>query len=193
MKLHCSNSNVVDNGVAHEILKVYQENNNLTELWINNADLQNGGIVYIDLHECNMTDEQLFPMVEAIRGHRSLVQLYLKRNRIGNAGCGAIATLLSDPISNLHTLNLTNNHIGVDGATILVNALLNNAKLQKLYLTMNPSNQSTRGGCFLQLLCNVSSINNIHSSNHSIETLGSSPLRLLELNEGTNKSHVAIK
>ena len=211
LKLHCSNSNVADNGVAHEILKVYQENKNLTELWINNADLQNGGdrivaatlrnsinLKHIDLHECNMTDEQLLPMADAIRGHRSLVQLYLRRNRIGRSGCDAIATLLEDPNSNLHTLGLQSNDIGNEGATILINSLGNNTKLRKLYLNANPIDQCT-GDEFTRILCNKSNINSMYSSNHTLEQLGLSHgvgyhlFSLLTMNEGTNKGHVAIK
>ena len=54
---------------------------------------------------------------------------------------------------------------------------------------------------FNKLLCNVSSIDSIYSSNHILENLGPSILlgldlkltSLLKMNEGTNKSHVAIK
>ena len=82
---------------GRKYLEAYQENNNLTELWINNADLQNGGdrivaatlrnstsLKHIDLYDCNITDEQLQPMADAIREHRSLEKLFLRDNRIGN-------------------------------------------------------------------------------------------------------------
>ena len=55
---------------------------------------------------------------------------------------------------------------------------------------------------FSRLLCNTSSINDTHSSNHTLEKLdllgenqhsGRQLDILLKLNKGTNKSHVAIK
>ena len=55
---------------------------------------------------------------------------------------------------------------------------------------------------FSTLLCNTSSINDTHSSNHTLEKLdllgenqhsGRQLDILLKLNKGTNKSHVAIK
>ena len=160
--LRCQNKNIASGrgagGVANEILKAYQQNNNLTELSINYADLRHGGDHVIDqtlrrcthlnklnLHSCSITDEQLLPMVRALREHHSLEELHLDRNRIGNDGCGAIATLLIDPISNLHSLDLSNNLIGVDGANTLANGLANNTKLRELYLRNN--NRLGNAGC----------------------------------------------
>ena len=54
------------------------------------------------LTDSNISYEQLLAIVEAVRGHHSLEQLYLYGNGIGNAGCNAIATLLSDPNSNIN-------------------------------------------------------------------------------------------
>ena len=42
LQLVCQNHSIVG-GVIHEILNVYQENNNLSSLAIGRADLQNGG------------------------------------------------------------------------------------------------------------------------------------------------------
>ena len=62
-------------GVGQEILKVYQENNNLTHFWIENAILQNGGeyiiattfrccanISYITMQNCNIICENFLSM-----------------------------------------------------------------------------------------------------------------------------------
>ena len=198
-------------GVVAEILKAYQENNNLTRLNINDADLQNGGentiattlrmctnLYEINIYFCNITDEQIMPMIDAIRGHRSLKKLILHSNSIGSAGCEVLSRLLHDPNCNLHTLDLRANRINNDGATTLANALLNNTKLRNINLRGNPINQSVVGN-FNNLLCNMTSINSIYSSNHTLEKLWLPLLSqqnldsLLKLNEGTNKSHVAIK
>ena len=119
--LHCNNRSIAG-GVGQEILKVYQKNGNLTILSINTANLQNGGDrVIVDslrscrnlqnvvINYCSIRDEQLLPIVDAVRGHRMLEVLGLLGNNIGNAGCDAIATLLIDPNSNLEHLYLGNN------------------------------------------------------------------------------------
>ena len=106
-------------GVFHEIL-AYQENNNqLTSIHIGGVRLQNGGVDIITntlrrctnlkqiyLSENNMTDAQLLPIVNAIRGHIKLEILRLHGNNIRNAGCETLATLLEDPSCNLRTLGL---------------------------------------------------------------------------------------
>ena len=95
LNLHCQNSNIAG-GVGQRILEVYQANNNLTELCINNAGLQHGGeisisetmrsctnLMKIGLRSCNITDEQLLPIFEAVREHCSLEEMDLADNRIG--------------------------------------------------------------------------------------------------------------
>ena len=175
-ELELSVGDIVDE-VAPKILNAYQENNRyLTQLSIDNVDLQNGGdqivaatlgsctnLSHVRLLECNMSGEQLLVLAEAIRGHHSLEVLSLESNTISNARCEVVATLLSDPISNLHTLNLRRNAIDNEGATILANALLNNTKLRNLFLYDNEIDQSVVD-IFSKLLCNTSSINSIYSS-----------------------------
>ena len=92
--LYCDGRNIAG-GVAQEILKAYQENNShLTVLRIYNANLQSGGdrvigdtlrscrnLQTIILPNCNITDEQLLPIVDAIRGHGMLEKLYLCEHR----------------------------------------------------------------------------------------------------------------
>jgi Ran GTPase-activating protein (RanGAP) involved in mRNA processing and transport len=210
-KLELNNNDSIVRGVGHEILKAYQENNNLTHLQIRLADLRSGGehVITKTLRSCtnlkefrlidsHMTGEQLLPIVEAVREHHSLEVLYLVGNGIDNAGCGeAIATLLEDPNSNLHTLNLEENLIGNDGAIALTNSLANNTKLRKLYLQSNPIDQNSMWKAIAKLICNTASINDIYDSNHTLESLLITRLMRQpapqKLNRGTNKSHVAIK
>ena len=78
--------------------------------------------------------------------------------------------------------------------------MINNNKLQKLYLDNNPTDQTIQD-VFSNVLCNTSSIEQTDSSNHTIQTIdlghrhghGQQLESLLELNRDTNKSHVAIK
>ena len=214
LRLHCNvNTPQTIAGVAHEILQVYQENNSyLTFLVITNANLRNGGDrVIVDtlrscrnlqrvvLNHCNITDEQLLPIVDAIRGHRMLEELSLFGNNIGNVGCEAIAALLADPNCNLRYLSLGYNAFDNEGATTIANSLTTNNKLQKLLLDHNQIDRSVQD-VFSNILCNVSNINSVYASNHALKTLsfGGQPIgqqlgSLLRLNEDANKSHVTIK
>ena len=72
----------------------------------------------INLGGNNITDEQLLPIVDAIKGgcKTSLENLHLFR-RIGNAGCHALVTLLEDTNCNLKLLSLFGNKINNEGAT----------------------------------------------------------------------------
>ena len=214
LDLWCDGRNI-DGGVGHKILKVYQENSQLTAIHIYDADLQNGGdrvvrdslrscrnLQKVTLRNCNITDAQLLPIVDAKRGHCMLETLDLFGNYIGNAGCEAIATLLADPNCNVQALNLGHNNIN-EGATTIANSLVNNNKLQTInlqsnpfYLYGNPIDQSV-DEVFSNVLCNTSSIEQTYSSNHTLQWLGyrcGQHLRsLLSMNMVTNKSRVAIK
>ena len=126
-----------------------------------------------------------------------LETLDLYENSIRNAGCDTIATLLIDPNCNLRVLHLGRNTIDNEGATTIANSLTTNNKLQRLYLRGNQIDQSIED-IFSNILCNTSNINNTYSSNHTLETLSLNHVRgqlesLLALNEGTNKSHVAMR
>ena len=144
----------------------------------------------------NRIGGQLALVVEALRGNQTLKVLDLQSNIIGNAGCQALATLLRDPNCNLHTLNLFNNRIGIEGTIIIVNSLSNNTKLQDLRL---PRFNSIIRDQFCRLLCNASSINSIYESNHTLNKLAvlgfeiTPPLSdTLLLNGCTDKRYVTI-
>ena len=212
LQLVCQNHSIVG-GVIHEILKAYQENNNLSSLGIVRADLQNGGgniittiltrftnLTCISLMNNGIADQLLLQIVDAIRGHIiSLEMLSLRENGIGNVGCGALSTLLQDPNCNLRTLDLSNNVITDNGAIALANSLSNNTKLKHLFLSHNQEISRSVKDIFSRALCNTSCINSIYSSNHTLENLSLHRSRgdklrfLLQQNRGTNKSHVAIK
>jgi len=199
--------------VGCELLKAFQENNsNLTTLRIWSCDIgsvDERAIINTTLSSCthlkrmhfnhnNMTDEQLLPMVEAIRGHRSMEVLQLNYNRIGNVGCQALATLLQDPSCNLHTLDIHHNHINNEGAIAIINGLANNNKLKDLDISQNQiRNQNIVEDAFSKVLCNPTSINATHSSNHTLIDLKIQGNMLLlhsklQMNKCENKSHVAM-
>ena len=144
-------------------------------------------------------------MVEAVRGHRSLEVLNIWSNRFGNVGCTSIATLLADSNCNVHTLSLGDNQIGNEGVNTLANSLTNNNKLKELDIGGNQLDKVSVEDAFVRVLCNTSSINDIYSSNHTLEMLsmissvdeeesiGIQLASLLKMNKGINKKYVAIK
>lgn len=195
-------------GVAFEVLRACQEKNILTKLNINTMPLANlaeefrlveslRGFTNLKEITCinsNISDVQLLPIVEAIRGHGLLDSLILMKNNIGNAGCEALATL-----HNVAKLNLFDNNIGNEGIIAIINSLPVNNNLQNLVIGANQFDQLSVINNFCTSLCNTSSINAIYSSNHTLESItfdrffGGKLATLLELNETSNKRHVAIK
>ena len=171
-----------------ETLMACQANNNLTSLKIGDAALQHGGdrlinstlractnLESITLNNCAITDELFVPMVEAMRGIRSLEELDLNHNIIGDVGSQALVTLLRDPSTGLHSLYLQNNFIDVEGAYLIANSLAVNNKLLVLFLVGNVFEEMDASvhTAFSEALCNTSSINSImFFSNHTLENLG---------------------
>ena len=197
-------------GVGHGILKAYQENgSNLNVLHISYYGLQNGGesVIATALRSCvnlkvfslsygNVTDEQLLPIVDALRGHCLLENLGFEGNRlIGDRGCKAVATLFDEPNFNPRKLSLHVNRIGIEGVTAITSRLGSNTSLE----TLNLDNDSIDQNIFSTLVCNTASLDSIYSSNHTLKSIAHSIVlepqlaSLLTLNENTNKSHVAIK
>ena len=203
-------------GIIHEILNAYQNNNNnLTRIHVKHVDLQNGGeqilatnfrscknLNRIHLQRSRITDELLLSMIDALRRHPSLELLDFDRNQIGSIGCEAISSLLTDPNSNLKQVGLRSNNIDDEGVSFLVNSLVGNTKLKSLYLDDNHIDPSLTCSVFSTLLCNKSSLNGIHSSNHTLMKLNlpsNFPQQtreeletLVNFNKGKNKSYVAI-
>ena len=191
LKFECNNDDDIIGGVGHELLKVYEENCNiLSHLIIHNANLRNGGdsAIAVTLRKCtnlkeinlscSITDGQLLHIVEAIRGHSLLESLDLYGNLIGNAGCLTLAAFLCDPNCNLQVLHLGRNRIEFEGALAIANGLSNNKNMKKLRLHDNlfgrlslMGNESIVQVAFSGILCNTTSINSIHSSNHTLEEL----------------------
>jgi len=169
-------------GTGNEILSAYHANSShLTNLCILRTILLQDEVEHVALtlrsctnlkvivlNQCNITDQKLVQIVEALRGRTSLEELYLNDNRIGKDGCQALAYLFRDRSSNLEKIQLSDNNIGNEGAITLADSLANNTKLVHLCMTGNQIDQSSAGN-FYNLLCNTTSINNTYSSNHTLE------------------------
>ena len=216
LEMYCSYEYNIGSGSLYEILVACQEK--LTELFIDNAHLENGGhqtlmnllrrcteLRIIALQYGNTTGEQLLPMVDAIRGNnmllRSLRHLDIRNNRIGNEGCQALATLLMDPNTRLNHLDLTDNGIGIEGVIAFANSLANNTILKKLYLANNTFDTKVAHNAFINVLCNATSINDTYASNHTLDRISLGPSNprqhdltlLLAMNRGKNRSLVPFR
>ena len=207
--LSSSNTNIVV-GVGQEILTAYHANRKLTQLFICRIDLQEGSdlvnttlrcctsLKQLYLIDCGIADEQLLSFIESVR-ECPLDDVIFSRNRIGDAGCEALATLFEDPNCNIEDLSLANNQISNDGAIAITKSLTNNTKLKKLSLKENPITNETGEvlKAFEKLLCNTSSISATFSSNHTLQKLYITVQQvshltvLLQMNEDEDKSIVA--
>jgi len=205
-------NNIFD--VALEILKACQEKNILTKLHIHTMPLVGSGeqimadilrgftnLRQLTFVYSELTDDQLLPMVEAIRGYTLIEMLEIAHNNIGDTGCEALATL-----RNVRSLCIAaNRNMSNEGLISIVNSLSENKNLREL--NFNRDNLRALEDDFSRALCNTSSINDIYLSNHTLESVSKKSViefflddvlpgrvaSLLEMNKKTNKRHVAIE
>ena len=206
--LHCGNTNLVEYGRGHEVLKIlktYQVNSShLTILCIDRANLERISSCYViadtlrsctnlrkfTLGNCSLSDEQLLPMIEAIGGNHKIEELCLYGHRIGDSSYEAIATtLLEDPNTNLRILNLSNNVVreNDNGAVAIINGLARNTKLEELSFAgdwgHNNYFDESVVDAICRLVCDTSSVNNTYLSNHTLKSIYLVPDSI----EGLNK------
>ena len=190
LELHCGGANIAGEAsysrVAHEILKMYQENNNLTQL---------------DIHYSGFTSDVSRDILSrTLRRSTNLTSVTLnscfgRDTDINNSACRAVASILEDPNYNILYLSLVNNNIRGEGVAIIANSLADNTT--HLDLTNNNLDQGIcLGGMFSEVLCNTTTINSTYHSNHTLEkSLGSRTRTLLLtiFESGHKQSHVAIR
>jgi len=169
-------------GVGHEVLKAFKENNkHLTKFALWRCMIRDGGtralsstltrctyLKEISLSSCRIDDVIVENLVQSVRGNRHLKRLDLQDNIIKRAGCESLVTLLQDPNCNLVTLDLNNNMIDNDGATIMADGLSNNHKLEGVCLDGNDDISASGWNAFFRVLSNPSSINATYFSNHTL-------------------------
>ena len=139
-------------GVEREILKAFQENNNLTRICVSCCSLDNGvcrvitkalrqctNLKFIEVYYCNVNDDQLVRITESVTDHRMLEQFKFGTNRISNVGCEALVTsLLNDANYILQTLDLQGNNIGTTGCEAITKLLRDpNCNLETIILSNN--------------------------------------------------------
>ncbi|EJK54169.1 hypothetical protein THAOC_26268 [Thalassiosira oceanica] len=125
-------------------------------------------------------------------------KLDLCGNTLSLDGPRVIAASLANPECRLKSLSLNQCNIADEGVAILAPSLRKNQRLTRMSLAEN--NISKEGwSAFSSILCDASSINATHGSNHTLQSLGSyrqvpqDIKMLLELNSDQDKSRVAAK
>ncbi|EJK73349.1 hypothetical protein THAOC_05032 [Thalassiosira oceanica] len=127
-----------------------------------------------------------------------LKELDLSGNTLSSDGPRVIAASLTNPECRLEALHLDRCSIGDEGAAVLAESMRYNQRLTKLALQGNAITE-TGWDVFSSVLCDTTSINATHGSNHALQSLGydyrSNVPRdvetLLDLNDGQDKNLVA--
>ena len=128
----------------------------------------------LDLRDCNIDDEGLEHLVNALTNINTLQELYMPYNSlITIRGWKTLATLLEIPASSLDGLTIFgNNNIGNERAFLFANALANNTTLTALDLFYGSGITNEGWAYFSKLLCDTSSVNNTYLSNHTLYFVG---------------------
>jgi len=128
----------------------------------------------LDLRDCNIDDEGLEHLVNALTNINTLQELYMPYNSsITIRGWKTLSTLLELPASSLEDLIIFgNNNIGDEGAFVFANALSNNTTLTALDLFYDSRITNEGWAYFSKLLCDTSSVNKTYLSNHTLYCLG---------------------
>eukprot|EP00984_Skeletonema_dohrnii_P023205 scaffold12278_cov104-Skeletonema_dohrnii-CCMP3373.AAC.5 len=130
-------------------------------------------VKYLELSDNAIGDEGIEALVSGLTtaANTSLETLRLSMNPFTTAGVKSLSTLIQSERSCLEELDVggVRNGDNEEVVVILASALTNNTSLKHLGL----GNISEEGGMtFSRLLCDTSSMNNIYSSNHTLEFIG---------------------
>ncbi|KAL9189114.1 hypothetical protein ACHAXT_011604 [Thalassiosira profunda] len=134
---------------------------------LSNAVLERGEDAwrYLSLHRTPLGDVDLDQRLAL----RNLMSLSLDKCGVGKRACASLANLLSDRQSKLFILSLTNNFIGDEAVSILVDSLAGNTTLRTLELTGNELISRDGWSRLLRLVCNCE---DVAKSNHCLFNLG---------------------
>lgn len=127
--------------------------------------LQNTRVRRLELDQCSITD---ISVLEAYNNLPNLHTLNLNCNKIGRGGCVSLASLLQEGNTRLEWLNLYNTDIDDKGAEVLATSLKHNTTVETLNLRGNSNITKVGHRAFLELLNNMSSIENTYNSNHKL-------------------------
>ena len=144
--------------------------------------------------------EQIPILIRGIEQSRSIQKLVIDGDRLGESVLNSLSAMLQSCC--LASLSLGYIALGDDVAVALADALKGNKSLKHLLFLFNPDDLTRVGwSAFSELLCDTSSVNNTHASNHTLQEVGYFGLwsnhpqdvkQLLALN-GLPDKHAAIQ
>jgi Ran GTPase-activating protein (RanGAP) involved in mRNA processing and transport len=125
----------------------------------------------LELDDNAIGDEGMELLVTGLSSSASLNGLRLANNGITSIGIEALSNVLKSPNSQLSHLGLNFNSFGDNGANILASSLANNVSLKSIDLfRCNITDEGWKA--FANLICDSSSVNKTHLSNHTLFALG---------------------
>jgi hypothetical protein len=121
----------------------------------------------------NLSSEQITVLFTGIVQNRSITELCIYVDRLGESVLSSLSALLQSESCSLTSLDLRSNifsgPLGDDGAVALADALKGNKSLKYLYFSSDSNNLTSVGwSAFSRLLCDTSSVSNTYLSNHSL-------------------------
>eukprot|EP00956_Cyclotella_meneghiniana_P039118 scaffold165819_cov36-Cyclotella_meneghiniana.AAC.2 len=132
--------------------------------------LESTSLGSFDICDCRFSTEAVYTrIISACTKVKRLDIKYMNRTECATA----LATLFRDRRSTLSQFNVYRN-MSVENSNIILDGLAGNTTLKKLLMT----NDDLETSKFERLLCNTSSIEGIHNSNHTLEDVTFSGLSI---------------
>eukprot|EP01082_Thalassiosira_pseudonana_P008383 g7192.t1 g7192 contig24:59332-60768(-) len=156
----------LDLEVARGYLKTLSVDSGVLAIIVGDVSLSHR-YIYFDSYNYN---QAMFVLDKCTTASMRMLLLHLDEQR--KARVSSLSNLLKDENSNLRVLDLSNNSINDECATILASSLVSNTKLETLCLDYNYLILGSSLKHFLHLVCNATSINDTFSSNHTLSSLG---------------------
>jgi len=167
------------------------------------AFFQKSVLEVLDLSLNRIDDGAAVALGNALSNLQTLKSLDLSMNhQVSSTGWMAFSPILRNPNSSLEVMKIINGGVGDHAAVSFATALANNNTMKVLDLDCNPLIGGIGWGAFCQLVCNVSSVMETYSSNHTLHhlciirdttELPSDLVRSLRLNRSSIKCDVARK
>ncbi|XP_065913984.1 protein NLRC5-like isoform X2 [Dysidea avara] len=199
MKLDLSNNNMSE-AIVNELASVIKRNTKLEELYLGGNNLQSSAVVILqdlkniskitklDLSDNGMSDTVVHELASVIENNTKLEELNLGGNNLQSSAVVILQALKN--ISNLTTLDLSNNNLSEEVAKDLADVIESNTHLNELILSDNNLQSSTV--VILQTLVNTSSLLKLDLSGNKLpETVVNELASVIKSNANLRELHLA--